>query len=335
VPLVHAYLVVVSLTLVLLVPAAAHATGEGVDGQNEASAQQASAQQAPAKPEPPRNVPAPPLFPKHRRGLYLNGMGFWVLDATPQSPPLDTDDPGVPEKGVVEINLTTHADFSRNTKELDLLFVDANYGLLPSILGHELPAQLKFEVPLEGAVGSGRPFSAGIGAAKVGLKVNFYNSERHSIEMSFYPQIEFGLGSSSVEKGFAEPGQTLIFPLLVSKELKYATLVVNAAVHKPLHDSDRHMTSTFGIGLGLAITRKLAAMAELHGESRLDLADDRLLTVNVGLMRALGHTVVLYTNVGISLFSDDGLRHTFAGAGMKVLLTPHTEKSREPASGQF
>ncbi len=322
-PLVPASLVVVSLTLVLLVPAAAHAASEGFDGQNEAPAQQ-----APAKPEPPRKVPAPPLFPKHRRGLYLNGLGFWVLDATPQSPPLDTDDPGVPEKGVFEINLTTHADSSRNTRKLDLLFVDANYGLLPSILGHELPAQLTFEVPLEGAVDSGRPFSAGIGEAEVGLKVNFYNSERHSIEMSFYPQIEFVLGSSSVEKGFAEPGQTLIFPLLVSKELKYATLVVNAAVNKPLHDSDRHITGTFGIGLGLAITRTLAAMAELHGESRFDLAHDRLLTVNVGLMRALGHTVVLYTNVGLSLFSDDGLRHTFAGAGVKVLITPDIKKSR-------
>jgi hypothetical protein len=30
-----------------------------------------------------------------------------------------------------------------------------------------------------------RPFSAGIGEAKVGLKVNFYNSERHSIELSY------------------------------------------------------------------------------------------------------------------------------------------------------
>ena len=258
----------------------------------------------------------------------MNGLGLEVLDATPQSPPLDTDDPGVPEAGVYEINLSTHADFSRNTKEFDLLFVDANYGLLPTILGHELPTQLKFEVPVAGAKDSGHPFTAGLGAAKVGLKFNFYNSEHHSIEVSFYPQIEFVLGSRSVEKGLAEPGQTLNFPLLVSKELKYVTLVVNGAVNTPLHDPDRHTTGTFSVGLGLAVTRKFAAMVELHSEARFDLAHDRLLTANIGLMRAVGHTVVLYTNVGRGLFSDGGLEHTYAGVGVKLLIKPDVKKPR-------
>jgi hypothetical protein len=312
--LVPAGLAVASLALILLVPAAAHATSAQFDRPSEPQAQE------PAKPEPPRVVPAPPLFPRHRRGLYLNGLGLEVLDATPQSPPLDTDDPGVPERGEYEINLTTHADFSRNSRDLDLLFIDANYGLLPRIHGHEFPAQLKFEVPVAGAKNNGQPFSAGLGGAKVGLKINFFNSEHHSIEMSFYPQVAFALGSGSVEKGFAERGQTLIFPLLVSKELKYFTLVVNGAVNKPLHDSDRHVTGTFGVGVGLAVTRHFAVMAEIHGDSRFDLAHDRLLTANVGLMRSLGHTVVFYTNVGLSLFSDDGLGHTSAGAGLKVLI---------------
>ena len=47
--------------------------------------------------------PAPPLFPRHRRGIYRNAAGIEVIDATPQSPPLDTDDPGVPDKGEFEI----------------------------------------------------------------------------------------------------------------------------------------------------------------------------------------------------------------------------------------
>jgi hypothetical protein len=323
VPPASVRLVVVSLTLILLVPAVAHATSEGFDRQSEAPTQQ-----APAKPEPPSKVPTPPLFPKHRRGLYLNGLGLEVIDATPQSPPIVTDDPGVPERGVYEINLTTHADLSRNTRKFDLLFVDANYGLLPNILGHELPTQLKCEVPLAAANDSGHPFTAGLGAAKVGLKFNFYNSERHGVEVSFYPQIEFVLGSRPVEKGLAEPGQTLIFPLLVSKSLKYVILVVNGAVNKPLHDPDRHTTGTFGVGLGLTVTRKFAAMVELHSESRFDLAHDRLLAVNIGLMRAVGHTVVLYTTVGRSLFSDDGLEHTYAGVGVKVLIKPDVKKPR-------
>jgi hypothetical protein len=309
--------VVVSLTLMLLVPAVGHATSDGSDRPSDAPSQQ-----APATPEPPPKVPPPPLFPKHRRGLYLDGLGLEVLDATPQSPPLETDDPGVPEKGVYEINLTTNADASRATKKFDLLFVDANYGLLPKILGHEIPTQLTVEVPISGAKGSSDLFTAGIGAARVGLKFNFYNSERHGIEVSFYPQVEFGLGSRSVENDLAEPGQTLIFPLLVSKELKYVTLVVNGAVNTPLHDPDRHPTGTFGVGVGVPVTRKFAAMVGLHSETRFDLAHDRLLALNLGLMRSLGHVFVLYTNVGRSLFSDDGLEHTYAGAGVKVLIKP-------------
>jgi hypothetical protein len=230
--------------------------------------------------------------------------------------------PGVPERGAYEINFSTRVDSSRNTRKLDLFHVDANYGVLPKILGHEVPTQLAFEVPVAAAKAAGRSLTAGVGTAQLGLKFNFYNSEHHSIEMSFYPQIEFALGSRPVEKGLAEPGQTLILPLLVSKELKYAIVVVNGAVNKPLHDPARHVTGTLGVGLGLSVTRKFAAMIEFHGESRFDLAHDRLLAANVGLMRALGHAVVLYANVGHSVFSDDGLGHTYAGAGVKVLIKP-------------
>ena len=300
----------VSLTLMLLVPAVAHATTPESDGQGGVPVVQ-----TPAKPEPAPLVPAPPLFPKHRRGLYRDGKGFWVLDSTPQSPPLDVDDPGVPERGEYEINLSSRVDFSRPVRTFDLLFVDANYGLLPRVRGHELPMQLKFEVPVEGAKDSGQPLTTGLGAAKIGVKINFYNSEHKGTELSFYPQIEFALGSGE----FVDPGQTLVFPLLLSKKLPYATAVVNVAVNTPLHDPDRHTTGTYGAGLGLDITRHVAVMAELGGESRFDFAHDRVLSVAAGLMRSIGHSSVLYTNVGRTLFSDD-LPHTYAGVGVKVLI---------------
>ena len=106
-------------------------------------------------------------------------------------------------------------------------------------MGRELPTQLKFEIPVAGATDSGQAFATGMGAAKAGMKFNFYNSEHEAVQMSFYPQLEFVVGSGSVEKGLAEPGQTLIFPLLVSKILKYVTVAANAAVNKPIHDADR------------------------------------------------------------------------------------------------
>jgi hypothetical protein len=78
---------------------------------------------------------APPLFPKHRRGIYTNGANIEVIDATPQSPPLETDDPSVPDKGEYEINIFTDADLSKDARSVHLLFVDANYGIVPRLIG--------------------------------------------------------------------------------------------------------------------------------------------------------------------------------------------------------
>src|SRR5689334_18476424 len=87
---------------------------------------------------------APPLFPKHRRGFYTNASHVEVIDATPQSPPLDVDDPGVPDKGEFEINLLTKADLASDVRTLEMFRVDANYGVVLKGFGHELPAQIKF-----------------------------------------------------------------------------------------------------------------------------------------------------------------------------------------------
>src|SRR6478736_5677369 len=80
---------------------------------------------AQATPDPaPAKQPAPPLFPKHRRGLYRNAQGIEVIDATPQSPPLDADDPGTPDRGEFELNFTTHLDHTRESQHYELVAVD-------------------------------------------------------------------------------------------------------------------------------------------------------------------------------------------------------------------
>src|ERR1700674_5973672 len=153
--------------------------------------------------------------------MYKNGSGLEVIDATPQSPPLEVDDPGVPDKGEYEINVSTQGDFSNHLRTLDFVLVDANYGTLPKILGHDLPTQVKFEFPLAGAKEHGDPFKVGIGAAQFGLKFNFYNNEHNGVSLSFYPQIEFSVpGTSAVEKNLADAGQTVVLPLLVRQEFR-------------------------------------------------------------------------------------------------------------------
>ena len=263
---------------------------------------------------------APPLLhPKHRRGIYWNAKGISVVDATPQSPPLETDDPGVPDKREYEINITTRADFSKDLRTLDLLFVDANYGLLPTIFGHELPTQLKVEFPLAGVKTSSEPMVVGIGAARVGLKFLFYSDERRGAYASLYPQMEFGVpGTNGVDRGLVEPGQTFILPLLVQKELEYFTLVANGVLDQPIHDPERRTTGTLGIGLGRALAPQIAIMVEGRYTSTFDLDSERLLVVNLGLMRRLQDNLGIYAKVGRSLYSDEGSGHTYVGFGLKT-----------------
>lgn len=271
----------------------------------------------------PDKQPPPPLYPKHRRGLYKNALGIQVVDATPQSPPLETDDPGVPDKGEYEINLTTHADFSGGHRAFNFLFIDANYGVLPRLFGHDLPTQVKFEFPVAGAKEPGHPFEIGVGAAKFGLKFNFYNNEHRGASVSVYPQIEFGFpGAASAKKGLSEKGQTLSLPLLAQKEFKHLTLVANGGVDIPLHDPDHGVTGIVGLGFGRAITRHVAAMGDIHFESAFDLRHERLATMNFGIMRRLGDNVVLYAKIGRSIFSDDASGHTYVGVGIKFKPAP-------------
>jgi hypothetical protein len=270
---------------------------------------------------PPKE--APPLFPRHRRGIYRNSEGNEVVDATPQSPPLEIDDPGVPDKGEYEINLTTRADLSKDEKTVDLLHVDANYGIRPKIAGYELPTQVKFEVPVTAAREGESPYTRGVGAAKFGLKFNFYRNENSGLSVAFYPQIEFEApGTNSIEKGLAEPGQTLTLPMLVAKEFHYFTLVANGAVNKPLHAADRETTATFAAGFGRAFTRKVAAMIELRNESALDFKTNHLMFLDFGLIHGV-RNVIVYTRLGHSLFSDDGSGHTYVGVGLKFVIHPH------------
>jgi hypothetical protein len=285
----------------------------------------AAAGQQPDKPQADKDrpkAPAPPLFPRHRRGLYLNAQGVEVIDATPQSPPLDTDDPAVPDKGEYEINLTTHADYARAAQRIDILSVDANYGILPVIAGYKLPTQIKLEFPVAAAREAGEPFNVGLGAAKFGLKLNFYHDEHRGISVAVYPQVEFAApGGRGVRKGLAENGQTIILPLLVAREFHRFTFVFNGALEKPIHDPERKTATELGVAFGRAFTRKVAAMIEVRTESSRDFKSDRLVFVNAGLIHGVRNAIV-YANLGRSIFSDDGLGHIYAGFGLKVLIAP-------------
>jgi hypothetical protein len=316
-----------SLLLVLTIPALVSAQEKNTEEAQQSETQDGQSQPPQTKSGKSVKLPPPPLFTKHSRGMYRNGLGLQVIDATPQSPPLEGDDPGVPDQGEYEINFTSSADLSSPVRAFDFVLVDANYGTLPRILGHQLPTQIKLEVPLAGANVRNDAFRVGIGASQFGLKFNFYNDEHHGLSLSFYPQIEFAVpGSHAARKNLAEAGQTWILPLLAAKEFKYVTMVGNFAVNQPIHASDRDTTGALALGVGRAVSRKTAAMGEIRGNSTFDFKRERLIVANFGLMRGLKENVILYGGVGHSLFSDDGYGHLYITGGVKFLVATHKQR---------
>src|SRR3954470_8132847 len=109
-------------------------------------------------------------------------------DSTPQSPPLNVDDPGTPGCNRWEINFVASGDFSRSGRDLELPLLDLNYGI-----GDNL--QLKYEVPYASRGADGESVSA-IGESKVGIKHKFFENEESGIELALYPQVSF-IGSNS------------------------------------------------------------------------------------------------------------------------------------------
>jgi hypothetical protein len=160
----------------------------------------------------------------------------------------------------------------------------------------------------------------GVGEANVGVKLNFYNNDRTGFSAAFYPQIEFATpGTDGIGKGLADPGQTLILPLLLAKDLSYAIVVANAILREPIRDIDRSPTTMFSFGVGRALTRKLAVMGEIRTESSFDFQRHQLAAVNVGLIRGI-RNIVVYMRLGRSLLSDDEVSHTYLWGGLKLLI---------------
>jgi aryl-alcohol dehydrogenase-like predicted oxidoreductase len=141
--------------------------------------------------------------------------------------------------------------------------------------------------------------------------------ERRGISVAVYPQLEFA-PAHGAEKGLSEAGQTIVLPLLVAREFHAFTFVFNGELEKPLHDPSRELASGFGFAFGRSFTRKVAAMIELRTESSIDFQRDRLVLVNAGIIDGV-RNVVVYANIGHSVFSDDG-GHFYAGGGFKVVI---------------
>src|SRR3954468_16366516 len=112
-------------------------------------------------------------------------------ESTPQSPPLNVDDPATPGCNKWEVNFVLDGDLAHSGNAYELPLLDVNYGVGDNI-------QLKYEVPYSMANADGTNQSA-VGESKVGIKYMFMENEAAKLELAVYPQVSFvGSNSSAV-----------------------------------------------------------------------------------------------------------------------------------------
>jgi len=239
------------------------------------------------------------------------------LDTTPQSPPLEVDDPATPGCNTWEINILMSGDISKDDKTWQVPFFDINYGIGDNI-------QLKYEFPMQ-VVKSEESTLGGLGDSKAGIKYMFFEDEASKTQIAIYPQYQFS--SPGERSTFKSDGHITTLPLLITTKLGETSLGdVQATFNigyniSSIPDSKNYVSSAFG--LGMPLTSKIAIMGEVATERAISRNDDGMrehqTNIDLGLLGAVNQHLMLYALLGKSVESSDETNHVYILAGIRVL----------------
>ena len=122
-------------------------------------------------------------------------------------PPMVTDDPGTPGPGRWELNFSSIAQRTAGETELDLPFLDLNYGVGQT-------GQVTWQIPWVTDRPSTGPDGEGLGASLVGFKWRFCDEGDKGWQVSTFPQVTFlNPGSGSGRRGLAAEDPGLLLPV--------------------------------------------------------------------------------------------------------------------------
>ena len=241
------------------------------------------------------------------------------METSPQSPPLNVDDPATPGCNQWEINILASADLSLDANRYELPLLDINYGV-----GDNL--QLKYEVPNVSSRSDGTTVSS-VGNSKAGIKYMFYENEEAKLHMAFYPQIEFITPQSGAEeKGLETAGAIVSLPFLLSTKLGQTVLgdvmMTTNLCYNISSKSDTSNSVSLLAGLGMPLSSKISMMAELSTDQAVtqnsEGVRDQLVKSDVGMMVKVFKQVLLFGSVGGSLYSSDQNHHTYFSTGIRI-----------------
>jgi hypothetical protein len=204
-------------------------------------------------------------------------------------PPLITDDPGTPGDGNWEINVAFEAEKRGTQRSYAIPLLDINYGLGDRI-------QLKYEVPWLVLDERGQHTRAGLGNSALGVKWRFFDQDKHRVDMSLYPQLEFNNSGSAVDRGLVDKGIEFVLPFQVEKS--FGPISLNPEFGYVFHEYDDNEW-IYGLALGYEASSKLELLGEISGTTGQDFENDELV-FNIGARWELSETNTLLFSAGRS-----------------------------------
>ena len=254
-------------------------------------------------------------------------------ETTPQSPPLNVDDPSTPGCNRWEINVVVDGDITHTQRSFEMPLLDINYGIGDNI-------QLKYELPYMSDVSQGSSVSA-VGESKVGIKHMYFEDEQSKLQLATYPQLTFvSSNSDAVSKGLASPGVIVTLPLLMAMKVgKTSRGEVDLTANLGYNISTKDDTADFisaSVGLGTPLSQNLSIMGELVTEQAVAVVPDearaQVVIANVGMMGTISRQFMLFGAIGRSLYASDTQTHTYGLVGFRLLAGGPTNKIERVAA---
>lgn len=244
------------------------------------------------------------------------------FESSPGSPPLNTDDTGVPGLHGYEINFITDCDHFQTGRSCES-GIDAAFGI-----GHNVQFRISKSRVQEAADGE-HTFN-GNGPTDAGFKYRFF--QKGSWQMATFPSFNFDDGTrhhNADGSVVAPDGRSVYLPLIVTKDFNIGdaayTVAGNIAYRKNLVTSNNDSTFTsIALGRGLSQTSRIMAEYSRDCNSRLNLCRQ---DVRVGWIKVIfpndasKYETALFTSVGVGE-DYDGTKHETLLVGLSVARKP-------------
>ena len=218
-----------------------------------------------------------------------------------------TDDPGTPGNGRFEINLAVAFEHRPGETAVDSPAIDFNYGAGDRIQLTLQTAPVLLKRRDHGAIG-------GLGGTEAAVKWRFLDDQARGASMSMFPRIIFNVSQSSVRRGLAEEGTRFQIPLQFAKAFRGFDLDLEWG---PLVSTVGPAHWLYGMVVGIDVSKTTAFMAELHGTSRTNFADDEL-AANFGIRQKVNDHCLFIGSLGHELRSPEW-RALIGYAGVQLL----------------